>query len=345
MPQRRWFQMTPQQRQHHLSKVASALLTESSSTTVRITDFCYKELPEIEEPETQVLSLSVQDAGIESLPKPVVDGMWNKAKKLLTEPGQVMEGPGTSSSVTTCYVVGSTSSDRPHIVKRSSKSGQFLCEPSCAMWESSKICSHCVAAAQFSGNLEKFIEWYKASKSKPNLSKLAQVDMPKGTGRKGEKPPRKRKKSTSVYHTLIDNSTDTFEQEMATSSDSITPSSHAQSVEWNWSATPSHVTARTSFPPFNPWMYIVIHSLCQMIAVLFIVITFSVSYKFWSISFLWVLSLDRSSFCTSSSQFGCSSHCNYCSQFSWHKKFTGRFPSIFYSLYCRKYTHVPRMQE
>ena len=179
MPQRRWFQMTPQQWQHHLSKVASALLTESSSTTVWITDFCYKKFPEIEEPETQVLSLSVQDAGIESLHKPVVDGMWNKAKKLLTEPGQVMEGPGTSSSVTTCYVVGSTSSDRPHIVKHSSKSGQFLCEP---MWQSSKICSHCVAATQFSRNLEKFIEWYKVSKSKPNLSKLAQVDMPKGRG-------------------------------------------------------------------------------------------------------------------------------------------------------------------
>lgn len=135
------------------------------------------------------------------------------------------------------------------------------------MWQSSKICSHCVAAAQFSGNLEKFVKWYNASKSKPNLSKLAKVDMPKGTGRKGEKPPRKHKKSTIVYQ--IDNSgTDTFEQEMATSSGSVatssgsvttpsgsvTPNSHAQSVEWNWSATRSHVTARTSFPPFNPWM-------------------------------------------------------------------------------------------
>ena len=122
-----------------------------------------------------------------------------------------MEGPGTSSSITTCYVVGSTSSDRPHIVKHSSKSGQFLCEPCCAKWQSSKICLHCVAAAQFSGNLEKFVEWNKASKYKPNLSKLAQVDMPKGTGRKGEKLPRMRKKNTSVYHTLLDdNSAHTY---------------------------------------------------------------------------------------------------------------------------------------
>ena len=26
-------------------------------------------------------------------------------------------------------------------------------------------------------------------------------------------------------------------------------------MEWNWSATPLHVTARTSFPPYNPWMF------------------------------------------------------------------------------------------
>ena len=90
VPQRRWFQMTPQQWQHHISKVASALLTESSNTTVRITDYCYKELPEIEDPEMQVqyLSLSVQDAGIESLPKPVVDGIWNKAESCLMNLGK-----------------------------------------------------------------------------------------------------------------------------------------------------------------------------------------------------------------------------------------------------------------
>ena len=106
IPQMYQFQMTPMQWQHHniISKVASALLTKSSSTTSWITDFCYKELSEIEEPKQQVhiLSLSVQDACIESLPKPFVDGIWNKAEKLFTEPGQVMEAPGTILFATTC---------------------------------------------------------------------------------------------------------------------------------------------------------------------------------------------------------------------------------------------------
>ena len=42
---------------------------------------------------------------------------------------------------------------------------------------------------------------------------------------------------------------------VTTPSDSVTLNSHAQNVEWNWSATPSHVTVRKSFPPFNLWMY------------------------------------------------------------------------------------------
>ena len=156
-----------------------------------------------ENPGRKNLSLSVEDAGIQSLLKAVLDGIWNIAENLLTVPGQVIEGPCASSAVTTCYVVSSKRSDRPHVVQHS-KSGQFSCESSCAMWLSSKICSHCIAAAEFSGNLGKFVAWYKLSKSKPNLSKLSKVDMPKGTGRKGEKPPRKRKKSPSIYYSLVD---------------------------------------------------------------------------------------------------------------------------------------------
>lgn len=47
--------------------------------------------------------------------------------------------------------------------------------------------------------------------------------MSKGTDQKGENLPKKHNKSTLVYHTLLDdNSAHTFEQEMATSSFSVT---------------------------------------------------------------------------------------------------------------------------
>lgn len=44
VPQRCWFRMSPQQRQHHLAKVSSALLTESSSATNQINYFCHKDI-------------------------------------------------------------------------------------------------------------------------------------------------------------------------------------------------------------------------------------------------------------------------------------------------------------
>jgi len=52
------------------------------------------------------------------------------------------------------------------------------------MWQSSKICAHCIAAAEIAHCLGEFIQWYNKSKSKPNFHKLSKVDMPKGTERK-----------------------------------------------------------------------------------------------------------------------------------------------------------------
>jgi len=196
VPQRRWFQMTAEQRNHHLSKVSSVSLKTNECTDVTIS------LPDLSTtPDNVSLSLSLDNVDIPSLPKEVLKGIWCKAEKLCTQ-GQVVEGP-SSSSDTKCFVVASNSSDRPHIIKQS-KSGQFSCEPSCLMWHSSKICAHCIAAAEYSHQLKEFLTWYKSSKAKPNLSKLSNTDMPKGRGKKGEKPPRKRSKNSAACFALVD---------------------------------------------------------------------------------------------------------------------------------------------
>ena len=95
------------------------------------------------------LSLSVEEAKIQSLPRAVLDGIWGKAKQLINTSGQIVEGPCSSSSSTKCYVVASKTSDRLHIVQHNNKSGQFCFDSSCPMWQSSKICTHCIAAAEF----------------------------------------------------------------------------------------------------------------------------------------------------------------------------------------------------
>ena len=153
------------------------------------------------------LSLSVEEAKIQSLSRAVLDGIWGKAKQLINTSGQIVEGPCSSSSSTKCYIVASKTSDCPHIVQHNNKSGQFCCDSSCPMWQSSKICAQCIATAEFSQCLEEFVLWYNKSKSKPNLDKLSKVDMPKGSGRKGEKPPRKKKRDSTTCFTLVEQST------------------------------------------------------------------------------------------------------------------------------------------
>ena len=88
-----------------------------------------------------------------------------------------------SNSDTNCYVVTSKSSDCPHIIKRS-KSGQFSSESSCLMWQN--MCTlHC--CCRIFTSTGRILKWFKSSKTKPNLSKLSNTDVPKGRGKTPKK--------------------------------------------------------------------------------------------------------------------------------------------------------------
>ena len=125
VPESRWFKMTSQQRQHHLSKVSSTPVNKCDNS---IDDSA---VPLNDLQGNMSLSLSVEEAKIQSLPRAVLDGIWGKAKQLINTSGQIVEGPCSSSSSMKCYVVASKTSDRPHIVQHNNKSGQFCCDSSC----------------------------------------------------------------------------------------------------------------------------------------------------------------------------------------------------------------------
>ena len=208
MSQDRWFRMVSKQRQNHLAKVASTPLSvlqneHTSSTDSLSSSSTGSLLQGAHIARLSTLEITAEDSDIQSLPLAVIQGIWQKASDLLCNPELVLDAPSTSSSSHQCFVVASKSSQCPRIVQRG-KSAQFSCEHSCPMWQSSRICSHFVAAAQFSGQLRSFVSWYKKSKSLPNLNRLAKVGMPKGSGRKGEKPPRKRKKFAAAPLTLVE---------------------------------------------------------------------------------------------------------------------------------------------
>lgn len=116
--------------------------------------------------------------------------------------------------------MASKSSSRPRIVSHTSK-GLFSCENTCPNWAGIRICSHSVAAACFCSELDEFLAKYRKKKGQPNLTRLSKVGLPKGAGKKGERPPRKRKCPETVH---------TFTPMNAPPSDSSLPSSpHIQS--------------------------------------------------------------------------------------------------------------------
>ena len=66
------------------------------------------------------------------------------------------------------------------------------------------LCSHSVATAEKEGQLQAFVQWYKKSRAKPNLTKLIVITMPKGRGCKGDiAPAKKKKKLTSSNLTRV----------------------------------------------------------------------------------------------------------------------------------------------
>lgn len=150
-----WPRMTPKQRQHHLAKVVSTPLSQSllSENLPSTSSLGSSSSERIQDTSLPALDFSAEDAAIHSFPLAVVQGIWEKAADLLSKPGLVMNAPTASSSNRQCFVIASKSSQHPRIVQQG-QSTQFSCEPSCPMWQSSKICFHSIAAAQFSGQLK-----------------------------------------------------------------------------------------------------------------------------------------------------------------------------------------------
>ena len=124
----------------------------------------------------------------------IIEGVWKKAAKILATEGAIASAPGHSSSARN---VLSTSKTGFHTVKPTKKY-QFVCD--CPHFSSLKLCSHSVATAEDNKMLSKFLTTFKASK--PNITKLATADMPKGRGRKGNTAPRKRSSLPSIQTTI-----------------------------------------------------------------------------------------------------------------------------------------------
>jgi len=204
IPEDVWFQKSQEQRTRLLKKVMEARPFISTSTAAP--------LPTVQDLSPAaaegILSVASENSGITTLSKGTLEGIWKKAETLIQTNGNIISVPW-STDKKEC-LVRSTTGDQPHLVKMSQDKQQYCCDDKCPMFKGFLICAHTVAAAQFNGNLEVFIKWYVANKCRPNLTSIAQEGMPKGVGRKGGVPKRKRQpraliESTSSRFSVQDN--------------------------------------------------------------------------------------------------------------------------------------------
>lgn len=183
--QLKWIRMTTKQREFHLHKVSTTALVgplhdiDQSVHASAVYDY-------------SPLSITPEQAKIENVPLETVRGIWSKARDLLKSPGAVVNGPRLSSTDPRTVVVASKSSTKPRVIGHKSQ-GVLSCETLCPNWAALRICSHSVAAAHFCSELEHFLVTYRKKNCSPNLTRLSKIGMPKGSGKKGDKPPRKRR--------------------------------------------------------------------------------------------------------------------------------------------------------
>ena len=74
--------------------------------------------------------------------------------------------------------------------------GQFICN--CPNWNRYKLCSHTVAVASLNEELPRFLEWHVTHFTGPNVTRIVMDKQPKGAGRKGRIPKRKRSATNST---------------------------------------------------------------------------------------------------------------------------------------------------
>ena len=210
--------MTPEMRRKHLQKVHGATLAydaraspaltpceqqcgtsssdgkrwKSSDVTERTTSIvCNSPSCHSEESDRSALSIEVIIfAHTVKTPEPVLQGIWKEAAKLVTNPCKMSLAPGCSPLA---RMVESTSGNKPHLISPG-KGGKFTCDSECPNYKSFANMFSCNCSCRSQLHAWRVHKPIPEVKKVPKLSALAKTGLPKGRGRKGGEPARKRRK-------------------------------------------------------------------------------------------------------------------------------------------------------
>ena len=189
---RKFCQMTENQKQKHVNSFFSAPLTSCGQ---EIANDNVQSLPEASAdcPPTNVL-LQLQ------LPSYVATKIWNEADELLKDgSNNICKSPGSKNGLEFLVKSLDDKHKQPYFVE-CKVSGQIVCEKSCALFSSCKVCTHTVVVARHKGSMDQYLQWLLKQKSDANLSVLADVNMPKGAGKKPSSHRKASQKSSTKTH-------------------------------------------------------------------------------------------------------------------------------------------------
>ena len=180
----KWFtKMTNEGQQRHIKKVMECSLTKNDATQPAH--------------NRSILPVTPEATGITTVALPTLHAIWQKAHKLLSSPGHILNAAWSSNPH--ARLVASSSSQSPHFVTTDDKQpAKYICDGNCPMFRGFGICAHVVAAAHHNRQLELFVQWFVQTKCRPNLTAISREGLPKGAGRKGGVEKRKRKKTPQI---------------------------------------------------------------------------------------------------------------------------------------------------
>ena len=234
---RKFFQMSDKQREKAVKAVFTTSLEAVEESSLQDhTPPSISSNPD-HTPPPSILSISDKPAEnkLLSLPIPayLADKVWDESTNVLAAEGSVYPSPGCKDRSE--WLVKSTDLKRksPYFVE-CRKNGQVVCEPSCGLFKSSKVCVHTVSVARHTGELGQYLHWLlKQKEGTLNVSKLAAVDMPAGSGKKGSRRKASQKKSTKAIKNILDESTGshTYRVDPASCSSDPLPFSSASQVD------------------------------------------------------------------------------------------------------------------
>ena len=200
-----WVKMTPNQRKRALQKVHGTKISEAS-------DGSLTQRPQAAEGAKNPILNRLLQEGIDWIPLSTLTGMTEKAEKILQVPDQVIPIPNSEGSL---LIPSKTNARNPHVVSAYS-TGRIVCN--CVHNKSLSICSHSIVYAEHQKVQPKFYNWLKKLRRSQgsnaiNFSNLVSADMPRGRGRKGERPPRTAKATVTHTNTGINMSVSTSRQQ------------------------------------------------------------------------------------------------------------------------------------